>query len=1071
MNPEVDKALRNGNTFNAQQRYQYLNNTLKNRYQRRAFERSTGSIAASRYGFNQDLDTSEGLYRLASEVGLKEQADRIMSDNKGEDMNKIFSGGIISDIFDVLNVGSYGVVGMLKGKTFMEGIKNKESFADKDSLGQHGIAGMVAGTILDIAADPFTYVAPWKVLSKVPGVTKAVKAVGSKTLGDMVVKSIEGTDKTYLAREGGIKPLRWVAEKFMWMFGADPVFREFYERSQRNIGVEMENATRLIKGLPKFDKDTATKLIERGEDGRFIRRNIEDIQRELPQQDFEKVAPVWKKIDDLGQELVDLGVLGKGKYQENVGAYLKNAYTEYELQKSKSGFAGGIIGLKGTRKRSETLTEEGMKKLGQIEDPHYLLYKTMLDMVKDVEDAKLMKQVADNFATTKQADGFTKIPDTKRFDTSKGRNAELAKEIQTINKKVTPLMQELKKTFAADKKVLKEIRDTEKQIAKLSSKRADELTRFFSEGDVKIKDSIKPRRLGTMPDRLVPISNMVKQFDSFDEMMQSGVGLELEKLWMDGVLERNGFKGAAKAMKDFYNLSKKPYQKETITETVDVMQGNVKKIVELQKKIESLTSKASNLSEIDKKSINNSFINLERNINESLLDKDELLEAIQRNKAGILAGKYLPDNMASYMNELVQNPTTIGDRIMGEFKYAKVVLNPATHIRNIASNRILNYWKLGIGPHRIDLDIAAAKAIKEGMSNKYYREAVEQGFGANTFASQELKGLLDNPMESQFSKEVGTRLGKIKKKLGDLYQGEENVAKMTAFIHQRKKGLSPEDAWKAAESATFNYAQVTPFVRKLRTAIWGMPFVTFPLKATPLAIETALKNPNRISVIGKIKESIEEQADIKLGGTQQERENEPPWVKNGFYMKLPWKDANGRSAYLDLTYIIPFGDLISGKLIDTPILRETGTKEALPVSILSKSPAINLLKELSRNQTFTGERIWRESDTQEQIGADIFNHILKTMAPPSVARQLPVGYNDAGERRWSGFAGALGEDIGQRRNLQQEALSTFFGWNEQPIEAEISALNNEWTKKKGLRQLLLDNGVVKDFSRTYVPTN
>ena len=60
-------------------------------------------------------------------------------------------------------------------------------------------------------------------------------------------------------------------------------------------------------------------------------------------------------------------------------------------------------------------------------------------------------------------------------------------------------------------------------------------------------------------------------------------------------------------------------------------------------------------------------------------------------------------------------------------------------------------------------------------------------------------------------------------------------AKLTAYIYQREvKNLNPEDAWKAAESATFNYAQVTPLIRKLRTSIWGMPFITFTYKATDL---------------------------------------------------------------------------------------------------------------------------------------------------------------------------------------------------------------------------------------------
>ena len=88
-------------------------------------------------------------------------------------------------------------------------------------------------------------------------------------------------------------------------------------------------------------------------------------------------------------------------------------------------------------------------------------------------------------------------------------------------------------------------------------------------------------------------------------------------------------------------------------------------------------------------------------------------------------------------------------------------------------------------------------------------------------------------------------------------------------------------------------------------------------------------------------------SDIKE--TERERASEPPWVKDGFYIKLPMKDKYGRSIYFDLTYIIPFGDLMSGNFIERQIKRTTGVKESLAEALVSKSPALNFLKEISRN--------------------------------------------------------------------------------------------------------------------------
>ena len=102
---------------------------------------------------------------------------------------------------------------------------------------------------------------------------------------------------------------------------------------------------------------------------------------------------------------------------------------------------------------------------------------------------------------------------------------------------------------------------------------------------------------------------------------------------------------------------------------------------------------------------------------------------------------------------------------------------------------------------------------------------------------------------------------------------------------------------------------------------------TSKIAAAVPALETAAKNPGRISAIGKIKQAIEQQSDIQE--TDEERAAEPPWVKDGFYIKLPIKDKEGRSAYFDLTYILPFGDLISGNFIERGTKLETGFKEGI----------------------------------------------------------------------------------------------------------------------------------------------
>lgn len=1172
-------------------------------------------------GDKPDLDTSDGLYKTAKRAGLQKEADDIVRLHGGEEHKKIFSGGFISDVFDVLNVASFGVVGVLKGKGFVEGIKNRESFSDQDSLGQFGLMGVVGGIILDIATDPFTYIAPWTILRKVPGFTKAVKVGKKAVLGEPIKKGIIGTDKSFQARSGGFKATKWLADKIVWQNGADPVFKETYERSIRNIGVEAQNVITMVKQIGKVNTLTAQRIFRRGaaitEGGgsRLERVPIEDLQRTLSQEDFDLIKPIWDKIDANQLELERLGILGKGKSEENIGIYLKNAYTEYETFKKRKSFFSKAKGIVSTKARKENLTAEMMKDLGQIEDPAYLLSKTMLDQTKSIENGKLFRDVNKFFASDIAQDGFTQISADKRFQTSLGKVAELRQEVGEVNKNLAPLFKGLKQTFKADARVLSEIDNLEKELLNLTVRRADELTKFFSAGHLPPTVTNSPRKLGIIPEKLQPLANEMKKFNDFDSMDASAVGIKLEKLYVNGDLERAGFRNR----KEFFETVKSPFTpakegmsqaliqeekafealygfseasdlvrpvskvaRETkditpkVGEVADVLkpdklglqkqnllpskvtpskktlneltllvkqiqdfnrgfkkgakatakqigdsQDNIIEIINqnfkvkdrgkflkrvrsattpakldklvtkladdfktlaereadslglsnlstarvIQKRIEGIISKSEDLKGLDKRGIDDSFRSIEKQVNDLQFFKEDLLDDIGINQMGDLAGKYVPDKMAEYLSEAVDSSVGFGHRIVSEFKYMKVVLSPAANLRNLMSNKILNWWKLGIGPWRLDLDVAAIKSIRS--KDELFQRAQKAGLNASTYAANELNQILVGPHLQGTANTFGRKWRQVKEFMGNVYQQEEAFSKLIAFKEFVKKGFKDDDAWKMAESATFNYAQVTPFIRKMRTAIWGVPFITFPLKATPVAIEAAFTKTARVSFFGKFRNAMENLSDIKE--TEEEKKNIPPYIREGFFVKLPIKDQFGRSSYFDLTYIIPFGDLISGQLFERPIGRKTGLKESIPFAIASKNPALNLIKELMTNQNFSGQRIWLPSDSLAKQTADMVNHLNRTMAPPWVADQLPGGYNEKGVRLPTGFLKAAGASAKDTKKTLMQELSKNLGLKVQPVGADIQDGINEWNTKKGLQTLLKDKDVVRDFSSVYIP--
>ena len=794
-----------------------------------------------------DLTSSAGLYNKAVESGLQTQADRIMQGQKGEDPGQIFSGGTISDIFDVLNTLDYGVVGMFQGKGFKEGVKTRASFTD--TLSDKGWTGLIGGTLLDIAVDPLTYVAPYTIAKKIPGLSKLAKLGKTQIFGKTVTKAVDAK-RTYETLDGGTKVGRYLANKFKYMNGVDPVFRKTYEEGILQTSISTQKIAKLVNNFVDVPEDVAKQLLKRGADGRISRVALDSLK--LDPNAFSKASNIYKAIDDLGAEAVDLGFLTKTKFEENVGEYLKNAYTEYE----KAGkFFGKVksVGIKGGKKRVADLTPEAMAKLGQIDNPAYLFAKTGIDLARDVENAKLLKAVNKSWGTDVAQEGFTKITDSKRW--------------------------------------------------------------------------------------------------------------------------------------------------------------------------------------------------------------------------GSLAGKYIPDNMASNLNHIIEKPVSnLGTKAVSAFKFNKVLLNPATHARNLMSNQILNYWKLGMNPldpRVIKANATALKEIAKG-GGKYADEAKKFGYGLDTFIANEFRSLLDAPELTKFGK-LGKGANALKKKVGNLYEGEENLAKLSAYIFNKTvKNLDPKDAWKAAESATFNYAQVTPFIRKLRTNLFGVPFITFTAKSTPLALETLAKNPNRISVFGKAKKAIENKSD--QDELKAERGSESPWIKDGFYVKLPMKDKLGRSAYFDLTYIMPFGDIVAGGMFNRGSDTDTGTKESLASAALGKSPMLNLVKELGTNQDFYGNSIWKDSDSADKQMKDLTQHIVKLMAPPMVADQIPGGYKRDGTRQVKGLKGALtASDQNQQRSLMQE-MARMVGMKVQPMSSDIQEKYSEWNKIKGLQTLLLENpeqSGIDEFNRLY----
>src|SRR3990167_721573 len=779
----------------------------------------------------QNLKTSSGLLQTAEQSGLGEEAKNVLA-KKGEDPKRIFSGGFVSDIFDTLNALQYGVTGMLKGKTFSEGVKTRQSFSDKDSLGDYGLPGVIAGIVADIAVDPLTYVGGLGILKRI--------ASGIKGLG--VVEKISDVAKSSKIGD-------FLGRKFIYRFGQDPVYRQIAERTERAIAIGVDNVMRIIKPLTKLNPKDQKIIAEFRKAGKLDK---------LPEELLSKAEGAFSELDRLGQEAVNAGLLKQDVYNQNVGQYIARLYRKYEIPWGLKERIQKFFDPKPNRidvnrfKQRSDISEEIRMAMGEILEAGYPTAKALIQLTQATERARFFKDVAFKWGKTTTEEGFKKLPETKR--------------------------------------------------------------------------------LGELSGKAVPIPI----YDDIQEIIRSG--------------------------------------------------GN------------------------------------------------EILK-----------------------------------KVVAGFKFGKVILNPATHARNIMSNFLLNSFE-GLSPLRIDIYAKAASDMARG--GKWTQEAKQVGLGLDTFASREIQDILISPEIGKLGRGIKGMMGK----LSNLYQNEEKFAKLSQYIFQRGKGLSPEDAAKIAERATFNYAQVTPFIRRLRESIWGFPFITFTYKSTPQVAKTLLTKPTKISNIGKIKNAIENQSD--LTELQKERATEPHWIRDGFYIKLPIKDKYGRSAYFDMTYILPFGDLISGELVGTEraIKRDTGLPASHPEAALRKAPLFGLLKEIGSNQDFFGNKIWKESDSTEKQLGDLMRHLIKTYSPPLIADQIPGGYRADGSKRPSIIQKIIeqrkeqGIESGglQGRSLSQELLR-LVGLKIQPVDLKLQESYSEKERKDALKTMLQEAGVIKKFEIPFIP--
>lgn len=963
-----------------------------------------------------DFESSDGLYSAAQQVGLGAEADRAVKPYSGEN-GKFLSGGWVSDMFDYLNALDYGVVGMLKGKTFREGIENRESFSDSDSLGKYGVTGKIAGFVADVLVDPLNFIPPIKVVGLLGKVGKAAKLdkfanpLIRKTFGELTEIKLPdelGGGSTKIVT-GGVKVLNSIRTMFEYGFGADAQAFAGLSKAYGKGEAEIHRSASLFQNFSRLQPEVKKNILKFGDDGSVQTITKAEAMRVMSGKDLEEATAVLDLKEELMQKLVDEGGLTRADAEKRFSEYTTQMYDEVEFNKAKSpdgrGFQKGV-----TYKSRKDLTPEQRQQLGQITNPDVVLSGTLAKMTKLYQDLLVTNSLRTHSLTeeglnhligsgTIKADEakklFTKVEDVNKYKT-RAREFELKRSIKDVGERIAPVLDTLQKAFKDNEAVSKEI------------------------------DGLKSWMEGLQEAGIDAAEDII---DNLNLALTGKLG--------------DGAAGLA-ADKSALNFAKSQYK-------------------ELSKLVKQFNDAGQELgiSKAKRMEIQSTLVKSEEELSKLRDARVEFRDALASDATSQLAGRYLPTPLYNQMKSLTEPSKEFAEGFVMAFKNATVVWNPASTIRNGMSAIIQSWYKLGVGALNPLKWFEAARIVFDPKS-PILRDMGEHGLSMGSGQIAELSRLSLNEYTAEALGKQFQEKGQLrrafdffKKTMNTAYQTPDNVAKTYTYLHHVKNGVPKDEAVRLAYAATFNYSDVTPFVKRMRTAIWGVPFATFALKAVPQTVETIAKNPARIAIFGKIRNDLFKAAGVE---GQEELEAMPDYMQDGFFLKLPFKDAAGNSAYFDLSHILPFGSLMDGTFFRNPI---------------SQQPVLNFVKEISKNETFYGNKIFKEGmSTEDKLARIGFR--LAGLVTPSILREniIPDGYDRDGNLVFVGITGQITKKLSGRveedPNYWQYVMKNL-ALKTQSFNLERAKTNQEYAKREALTKVLVDNGVLREFNRAYLP--
>lgn len=448
-------------------------------------------------------------------------------------------------------------------------------------------------------------------------------------------------------------------------------------------------------------------------------------------------------------------------------------------------------------------------------------------------------------------------------------------------------------------------------------------------------------------------------------------------------------------------------------------------------------------------------------------------------KYGLLAGRYLPGPIWNDVRQTVGfRFKPLGETyaaILGAWKTSKTALSPAVHTNNVMANFVMADWhdvtaghivkalRIILGASQRDgrgaigrtgnvvsrAGIADAEAARE-IINRF----LDSGANLGSWVTAELQKEQLEPLLKALENEVGTvgqtmagqvgamvavqkalqlrfpsawdafkptRAGQVltteAKNMIDLYEAEDQVFRLAAWLRAKEGGSTDAVAGKVARRSFLDYHINAPWIQAMRSS--ALPFISFTYRAVPMMLEVAAKKPHKIMKLALAAAAINALGYLLSGGDEDDERRLLPEEKAGRVwglvpklVRMPWNDANNSPVFLDIRRFVPVGDVFD-------IGQNHAALPLLPV-VIPGGPLAVVAELVANRSQFTGRAITLETDTPAEQAEKVADHIYKAFAPNIVI--LPGTY------AWTGVSNAASgrtDSFGREQSPAQATASAF----------------------------------------------